>query len=52
MQSIVIYIILAAAVAFVVQRLYKAFSHKGGAGCAHCDPADMNKLKKTVPPGK
>jgi hypothetical protein len=52
MQTIAIYIILGAAVLFIGRRLYKAFAHKGGAGCAHCDPADMNKLKKAVPPGK
>jgi hypothetical protein len=48
MQSVIIYILLGAAVAYIARKVYQAFSHKGGAGCAHCDPSDINTLKKTA----
>lgn len=47
MQTIAIYIILAAAVFYISRRIYMAVSKKhNAAGCAHCDPDAMSKLKK------
>lgn len=46
MQTIAIYIILAAALFYIGRKIYMAFSHKHNAGCAHCDPDSVSKLKK------
>jgi hypothetical protein len=51
MQSILIYIIVAAALAYIGRRTYKALTHKEGAGCEHCSQSgvDANSNKKIVP---
>ncbi len=49
MQSIAIYIILAAAVVYMARKGYLAIKRKNTGGCAHCDPADITKLKKSTP---
>jgi len=49
MQSILIYVIFGLAVVFISRKAYLSFTHKEGGGCAHCDPADPNKLKKEKP---
>jgi len=49
MQSVAIYIILGAAIVYMGRKAYLALKHKDTGGCAHCDPADVNKLKKTTP---
>jgi hypothetical protein len=46
MQSILIYVILGAALVYIGRKVYLSFSHKHAGGCAHCDPADIDKYKK------
>ena len=49
MQTIAIYIILGAALVYMARKAYLAIKRKDTGGCAHCDPADMEKLKKNTP---
>lgn len=45
MQNILVYIIVAAALAYIGRMIYKAFAHKNNAGCEHCGQEGA-KLKK------
>jgi len=49
MQSILIYIVFGLALVYIGRKVYQSVAKKEGGGCAHCDPADTGKLKKTMP---
>lgn len=48
-QNIVIIVLCAAALFFLVQKLYKSFTKKGcGTGCGACGAVDFKKMEKQI----
>jgi hypothetical protein len=46
-QSALIYIFFAVAVAYIGRRIYRALRHKeGDAGCEHCASSGLSEIKK------
>ena len=49
MQTVLIYLLFAVAVAYMGRRLYRALRKKDGGTCEHCASSGLSEIKKATP---